>query len=222
MNLSGTEYVVNHETAALEGSAAVLGQTYSQRLGGYANFWKPLIDVTAAAILLLAVSPVMILLSILIKVDSKGSIIFRQDRYGKNGVKFSIYKFRTMYVDAPKYSVSPTSSLDPRITRVGRFLRKTSLDELPQLLNILKGEMSFIGPRPELKTIVEQHYTELERRRFLVKPGITGLWQVSEARKEPIHHNLQYDFHYILNMSLVMDLKVIIRTVRVMIKSNTF
>ncbi|WP_427179351.1 sugar transferase [Paenibacillus sp. TC-CSREp1] len=221
MNLSGTEYVVNRETAAQEGKATVLGQTYSRRFGGYAGFWKPLIDVMVAGLLLLVVSPVMILLSILIKLDSKGSVVFRQDRYGKNGVKFRIYKFRTMYMDVSKYSVSPTSSLDPRITRVGRFLRKTSLDELPQLLNILKGEMSFIGPRPELKTIVEQHYTELERRRFVVKPGITGLWQVSEARKEPIHHNLQYDFYYISNMSLRMDIKVIIQTVRVMIKSNT-
>ncbi|CAH1203820.1 sugar transferase [Paenibacillus sp. JJ-223] len=222
MNLSGPEYVVNREAAVQEGTAAVLDQTCSRRVGGYADFWKPFIDVMVAAVLLLAVSPVMILVAIMIKLDSRGPVLFRQDRYGKNGTKFSIYKFRTMYTDAPKYSVSPTSSLDPRITRIGRILRKTSLDELPQLLNILKGEMSFIGPRPEIKTIVEQEYTELERRRFIVKPGITGLWQVSEARKEPIHHNLQYDFHYISNVSLSMDIKIIIQTLRVMIKSNTF
>ncbi|WP_339276574.1 sugar transferase [Paenibacillus sp. FSL W8-0426] len=222
MNLSGPEYVVNREAAVQEGTAAVLDQTCSRRVGGYADFWKPFIDVMVAAVLLLAVSPVMILVAIMIKLDSRGPVLFRQDRYGKNGTKFSIYKFRTMYTDAPKYSVSPTSSLDPRITRIGRILRKTSLDELPQLLNILKGEMSFIGPRPEIKTIVEQEYTELERRRFIVKPGITGLWQVSEARKEPIHHNLQYDFHYISNISLSMDIKIIIQTLRVMIKSNTF
>jgi len=222
VNLSGPEYVVNREAAVQEGTAAVLDQTCSRRVGGYADFWKPFIDVMVAAVLLLAVSPVMILVAIMIKLDSRGPVLFRQDRYGKNGTKFSIYKFRTMYTDAPKYSVSPTSSLDPRITRIGRILRKTSLDELPQLLNILRGEMSFIGPRPEIKTIVEQEYTELERRRFIVKPGITGLWQVSEARKEPIHHNLQYDFHYISNVSLSMDIKIIIQTLRVMIKSNTF
>lgn len=222
MNLPGPEYVVSREAAAQDGTAAVLDQSGSRRVGGYADIGKPFIDIVIAAGLLLAVLPIMLVVAVLIKLDSRGPIIFRQDRYGKDGVTFSIYKFRTMYTDAPRYSVSPTSSLDPRITRIGRILRKTSLDELPQLVNILKGEMSFIGPRPELKNIVEEQYTELERQRFIVKPGITGLWQVSEARKEPIHHNLQYDFHYISNVSITMDIKIIIQTVRVMIKSNTF
>nr|WP_090918466.1 sugar transferase [Paenibacillus polysaccharolyticus] len=183
---------------------------------------KPLADFVIAILLLLITLPVMLLSAILIKLDSKGPVIFKQERYGKNGVKFNIYKFRTMRTDAPKYGLSPTTSHDPRITRLGRILRKTSLDELPQLLNIIKGDMSFIGPRPEMKRIVEECYTDLERRRFLVKPGITGLWQVSEARKEPIHHNLQYDFHYISNVSMKMDITIIFKTIGVMIKSNTF
>ncbi|MEC0123726.1 sugar transferase [Paenibacillus pabuli] len=222
MKLSGPEYFGSGETTVKEGTAAVLEQPYSQRVGGYTDVMKPFIDFVIAVVLLLITSPVMLVAAMMIKLDSKGPVIFKQERYGKNGVKFNIYKFRTMRTDAPKYSASPTASNDPRITRLGRILRKTSLDELPQLLNIIKGDMSFIGPRPEMKKIVEESYTDLERRRFLVKPGITGLWQVSEARKEPIHHNLQYDFHYISNVSLKMDMMIIFKTVGVMIKSNTF
>nr|WP_222591803.1 sugar transferase [Paenibacillus xylanexedens] len=222
MKLSGPEYFGGGETLVKEGNAAVLEQPYSQRVGGYTDVMKPLADFVIAILLLLITLPVMLLSAILIKLDSKGPVIFKQERYGKNGVKFNIYKFRTMRTDAPKYGLSPTTSHDPRITRLGRILRKTSLDELPQLLNIIKGDMSFIGPRPEMKRIVEECYTDLERRRFLVKPGITGLWQVSEARKEPIHHNLQYDFHYISNVSMRMDITIIFKTIGVMIKSNTF
>lgn len=222
MKLSGPEYFGSGETLVKEGNAAVLEQPYSQRVGGYTDVMKPLADFVIAVLLLLVTLPVMLLSAILIKLDSKGPVIFKQERYGKNGVKFNIYKFRTMRTDAPKYGLSPTTSHDPRITRLGRILRKTSLDELPQLLNIIKGDMSFIGPRPEMKRIVEECYTELERRRFLVKPGITGLWQVSEARKEPIHHNLQYDFHYISNVSMKMDIAIVFKTIGVMIKSNTF
>jgi len=222
VKLSGPEYFGSGETLVKEGNAAVLEQPYSQRVGGYTDVMKPLVDFVIAILLLLITLPVMLLSAILIKLDSKGPVIFKQERYGKNGVKFNIYKFRTMRTDAPKYGLSPTTSHDPRITRLGRILRKTSLDELPQLLNIIKGDMSFIGPRPEMKRIVEECYTDLERRRFLVKPGITGLWQVSEARKEPIHHNLQYDFHYISNVSMKMDITIIFKTIGVMIKSNTF
>lgn len=222
MKLSGPEYFGSGEAIAKEGTAAVLEQPYSQRVGGYTEVMKPFIDFVIAAVLLLITSPVMLVAAITIKLDSKGPVIFRQERYGKNGVKFNIYKFRTMRTDAPKYSASPTTSNDPRITRLGRLLRKTSLDELPQLLNIIKGDMSFVGPRPEQKRIVEESYTDLERRRFLVKPGITGLWQVSDVRKDPIHHNLQYDFHYISNVSILMDIKILFKTVVVMVKSNTF
>lgn len=223
MNLSGPEYYGSGgEAIAKEGHGKLLEQPYSQRVGGYADIIKPFIDFLVAALLLLLTSPIMLVIAVMIKLDSKGPVIFKQERYGKNGIKFNIYKFRTMRTDAPKYGLSPTTSHDPRITRLGRLLRKTSLDELPQLLNIIKGDMSFVGPRPEMKRIVEESYTDLERRRFLVKPGITGLWQVSDARKEPIHHNLQYDFHYISNVSLQLDIKIIFRTAMVMIKSNTF
>nr|WP_260866345.1 sugar transferase [Paenibacillus xylanexedens] len=222
MKFTGPETFGSGEMLVKEGNAALLEQPYSQRVGGYTDVIKPFADFVIAVLLLLITLPVMVLSAILIKMDSKGPVIFKQERYGKNGVKFNIYKFRTMHTDAPKYGLSPTDSYDPRITRLGRILRKTSLDELPQLLNIIKGDMSFIGPRPEMKRIVEECYTDLERRRFLVKPGITGLWQVSEARKQPIHHNLQYDFHYISNVSIKMDITIIFKTIGVMIKSNTF
>ncbi|WP_160032340.1 sugar transferase [Paenibacillus sp. An7] len=188
----------------------------------YSVFTKPFIDYFVSIICLICLSPLMLLLSVMIKLDSKGPVIFKQERYGKEKKIFRIYKFRTMYTDAPKYALSPTSSEDPRITRVGKFLRKTSMDELPQLLNILKGDMSFIGPRPELRNVVEEVYSDLEFKRLAVKPGITGTWQVSNARKEPIHHNLQYDFNYIENISLKSDCMVIIRTLKILVKSNTF
>lgn len=159
---------------------------------------------------------------IIYQIRFPGPIIFKQVRIGKDGKEFLIYKFRTMYQDVLSQGRSPTSDDDPRITRVGKLLRKTSLDELPQLINIIKGEMSFIGPRPEQKLIVDKYYTNYEKQRFLVKPGITGLWQVSLDRTKPIHENLQYDFTYINNVSLFMDLKILFKTIVIMFRSNTF
>nr|WP_211663654.1 sugar transferase [Lihuaxuella thermophila] len=179
-------------------------------------------DIVIAAFLLILLSPLLGAIALLIKLDSRGPVIFKQPRIGKGGKEFFIYKFRTMYVDAPSQGRSPESEDDPRITRIGRVLRKTSLDELPQLMNILKGEMSLVGPRPEQKMIVEQYYTNYEKQRFLVKPGITGLWQISMDRTKPIHENLQYDFTYIENVSFRNDLKILLKTVMVMVRSNTF
>lgn len=190
--------------------------------GIYLNYFKVVCDTISALLALLLSSPILIVVSILIKLDSKGPIVFKQSRIGLNGKEFKIYKFRTMYSNVPKEGKSPTSSEDARITKIGKFLRKTSLDELPQIINILKGEMSFIGPRPEQRSIVEKHYTDYERQRFLVKPGITGLWQISMDRTKAIHENLQYDFNYIENTSLITDLKIIFKTVKVMLRSNTF
>lgn len=190
--------------------------------GVYPNTIKPILDILAALILIIITLPIFLFISVLIKLDSPGPVIFKQVRIGKDGKEFLIYKFRTMYQHVPSQGRSPTDSEDPRITRIGRFLRKTSLDELPQLVNILKGEMSFVGPRPEQKSIVEKYYSDYERQRFFVKPGITGLWQVSLDRTKPIHHNLQYDFYYIKNVSFSLDLKVIIKTLKVIIKSNTY
>ncbi|QMV43220.1 sugar transferase [Cohnella cholangitidis] len=189
--------------------------------GFYVHFMKPCMDISFALVLLLLVLPLCVVIGVAIKLDSKGAVFFMQERYGKNGNLFRIYKFRTMHSNVPKEGRSPDSKNDPRVTRVGRILRRTSLDEIPQLLNILRGEMSFIGPRPEQKSIVDQNYTSLDRQRFMVTPGITGLWQISPDRIAPIHENLHHDYEYIREISIVTDMKIIYRTLKVMIKSNT-
>ena len=117
-----------------------------------------------------------------------------------------------MYKDAKPYEVNPIDISDPRVTRVGRFLRKISLDELPQIINVIKGNMSLVGPRPEMPFIVEK-YNEIQRERLKVAPGITGLWQLSGDRKKAIHENLDYDLYYIRNVSFFLDLAILIETV---------
>jgi len=159
------------------------------------DFGKRALDMFAAASLLLLLAAFAPLIAILVKATSPGPVLFRQERAGKAGHRFTMYKFRTMYRDAPIYSYSPGAGDDPRVTRVGRFLRRTSLDEFPQLINVLLGQMSLVGPRPEMPFIVE-HYTALQRQRLSVKPGITGLWQLSADRAFLIHENIEYDLYY--------------------------
>jgi len=172
---------------------------------------KRICDFFVSAILILVTAPLLAVLAIAVRMDSEGPVIFKQRRVGKNGKLFDIYKFRSMRVDAPKYGFSPTAAHDARITRVGRYLRKTSLDELPQLFNVVKGDMSLVGPRPEMPFIVEQ-YGQRERQRLCVTPGITGLWQLSADRAFLIHENLQYDLYYIRNRGLFMDLAILLHT----------
>ena len=118
---------------------------------------------------------------------------------------------------SPKYHRSPTSDSDPRITRVGKLLRRSSLDELPQLINVVKGDMSLVGPRPEMPFIVDR-YNHAARARLAVRPGITGLWQISRARSLPIHHNLQYDLFYIERQSIFLDAAILLRTIGVVFR----
>ncbi len=169
-------------------------------------------DVIGAVILLLLASPVFLLLAILIRLDSKGSALFGQERVGHRGVSFTMYKFRTMYANAPAYEYSPNTPADPRITRLGRMLRRTSLDELPQLFNVVAGSMSLVGPRPEMPFIVEQ-YNDTHRQRLQVKPGLTGLWQLSGDRAFRIHENIEYDLYYIQRRNFFMDLAIVLHTV---------
>ncbi len=176
------------------------------------NFYQRAFDLGVASLAILIFLPFFLFFPFLIKMTSKGPAFFRQTRIGKNGRSFEMLKFRTMHVDAPKYSVSPRTSDDPRLTRVGRFLRRTSVDELPQLINVLRGEMSIVGPRPEMPFIVE-HYDSLVRQRLNVKPGMTGLWQISHAREEDIHENVDFDLYYVENASITMDLVIVILTV---------
>ena len=168
-------------------------------------------DLVVSSILLVLSSPLLFLIALLIRRDSPGPALFVQKRAGRNGELFDMYKFRSMYADAPRYDCSPTTSFDPRITRIGRFLRRASLDELPQLINVLLGNMSMVGPRPEMPFLV-QRYNSRHRRRLQVIPGITGLWQLSTDRAFPIHENIQHDVYYIRNHSFFMDMSILIRT----------
>jgi exopolysaccharide biosynthesis polyprenyl glycosylphosphotransferase len=151
------------------------------------------------------------LISLIIKRDSQGPIFFRQIRVGMNNRHFFIYKFRTMTHDANPYEIKPETSSDQRITKTGRWLRKTSLDELPQIINVIKGDMSFIGPRPEMPFIVNTYNAE-QMKRLQVKPGITGLWQLAGDRNKPIHEHIAYDNYYIQNMSFFLDIAILINT----------
>ncbi len=175
------------------------------------DFAKRTIDLAISAVSLALFSPLYILIAVLVKATSPGPVLFVQDRVGKAGHPFSIYKFRTMYRDAPQYAYSPGAGDDPRITPLGRLLRRTSLDELPQLMNVLLGNMSMVGPRPEMPFIVER-YTPLQRRRLEVKPGITGLWQLSADRAFPIHENIEYDLYYVRHRNLFMDVAVLLHS----------
>ncbi len=165
--------------------------------------------VSAAALVLLA--PLMTAIAILIRATSPGPALFSQKRVGKNGDLFTMFKFRTMRLDTQAYDYHPKLGSDPRITPIGRFLRRTSLDELPQLFNVLRGEMSLVGPRPEMPFVVAK-YEPIHRRRLLVKPGITGLWQLSADRSYLIHENIEYDLYYLRNRNLLMDVAVLLHT----------
>ncbi len=173
---------------------------------------KRMLDVIGACIALVLLGPVMLWCSRRIVRESSGPAIFKQGRVGRDGKIFQIQKFRTMYEEVEHYAVAPKDGSDPRVTPFGRFLRITSIDELPQLFNVLKGEMSLVGPRPEMPFIVDT-YDEWQRRRLSVMPGITGLWQILGRKDLPMHENLQYDFYYIRNRSLGHDLSILARTV---------
>ncbi len=173
---------------------------------------KRIFDFGAALALLILTSPIWAAIAIAIRLDSKGPIFFRQLRVGREGKLFEMHKFRSMHVDAPKYDYHPTGADDPRITRVGRWLRRTSLDELAQLVNILNGDMSLVGPRPEMPFIVDT-YNERQRQRLNVIPGVTGLWQLSADRAFLIHENIQYDLYYIRHRNFFMDMAILLHTV---------
>jgi len=172
---------------------------------------------------IIILSPIFLLISIVIKIDSKGPVIFNQQRLGKNGESFNIHKFRTMIVGAEKTGdgLKVRSNEDTRITKAGNFLRKTSLDELPQLFNVLKGEMSLVGPRPPVIYHPYdgfQNYPEWAKKRFNMKPGVTGLAQVKVRNAVSWDGRIEYDNKYIDNFSLFLDMKILLDTVIKIIK----
>lgn len=180
----------------------------------YRYFLKRFFDLLFAVIILVVSSPVLLLIAIAVKADSKGPAVFSQRRLGRGGREFNMYKFRTMVVDAEKGGVY-SDNKDPRVTRVGRILRKTSLDELPQCINIIRGDMSFVGFRPPLTyhPWPFAEYTEEQRRMFAVRPGITGWAQVHGRRTVEWHKRIELNVWYADNVSFWLDCKIVLMTV---------
>lgn len=199
-------------------------------LYGFQGFCKRAIDVFGSLAGLALLAPVLLLVAIAIKLDSPGAVIFKQRRVGLDGAEFDMYKFRSMVVEAEAMKADLLAlnemkdgpifkmARDPRVTRVGRFIRRTSLDEFPQLVNVLSGKMSLVGPRPPLPSEVA-YYTAEQRQRLSVIPGATGLWQVSgRSNLESFRTMVGLDLEYIRNWSLVSDLRIIFKTVLVVLK----
>ncbi len=199
-------------------------------ISGINRIVKRVFDLVVATVSLLVLWPIMLVVAVAIKLDSPGPVILKQQRVGENGRLFTVYKFRSMVQDADKYlalvmrenedgQIVHKHRDDPRITRVGRVIRRTSIDELAQLFNVLKGEMSMVGPRPELPLIVA-HYESWQRKRFAVPPGITGWWQVSGRSDKPMHLNTEDDLYYISHYSPLLDLQILWRTIGVVLKGK--
>lgn len=197
-------------------------------IDGYQRIIKRIFDLTACAILLVLFAPLFCAIALAIRLDSPGPVFFKQQRVGENGRLFGMYKFRSMLNGAELRQAEIIQQTadgkliykhrdDPRVTRVGRFIRATSLDELPQLFNVLKSEMSLVGPRPEMPEMVEQ-YEFWQRRRFTVPQGLTGWWQVNGRSDKPMHLHTMEDLYYIQNYSLWLDIQILWKTIGVVLK----
>jgi lipopolysaccharide/colanic/teichoic acid biosynthesis glycosyltransferase len=169
----------------------------------------------------------MLMIALAVRLDSRGPVIFRQQRVGENGRRFWMYKFRSMVQGADKLDGAQRNGTsgafkrkdDPRVTRVGRFLRRTSLDEIPQLVNVLKGDMSLVGPRPELPWLVDR-YEPWQRKRFAVPQGMTGWWQVNGRSTKPMHMHTEDDLYYVQNYSIWLDFYILLRTFWVVLRGK--
>ena len=187
---------------------------------GYVRYVKPVVDRVGGLVLLVLALPVLLVVAVLVRVSLGPGVVFSQDRVGQGGTVFQIYKFRTMRpsrrrehqpFDGEDRRRTHKHPEDPRLSAVGRILRRLSLDELPQLFNVVKGDMSLVGPRPELVMIVAG-YEPWQHRRHSVKPGLTGLWQVS-ARERPMHEATDVDLEYVDAISFLTDVRILLRTI---------
>ena len=192
----------------------------------YYYFLKRFSDITFSLLGIIFLSPILLLTAIAIKMNSKGPIIFTQERVGYKGKKFNMYKFRSMVCNAEELKESlmnknemsgPMFKIkkDPRVTTVGKFIRKTSIDELPQLINVLKGDMSLVGPRPNLPKEVNA-FTEYQKQKLLAKPGLTCYWQVSGRSNIDFEQWMELDVKYISERSILLDIKLILKTILVL------
>jgi len=172
---------------------------------------RKLLDLLISALALILLFPFLVIIWLAVKLESKGPGIFTQQRAGKNGKPFTFYKFRTMKVDVDAFGPSPKSAGDPRLTKTGKFLREYSLDELPQLVNVLKGDMSLVGPRPLYMSQMAE-WNQRQKKRLLVKPGLTGLAQISGRAALTQEEKLELDVKYVETAGLITDLKIIFAT----------
>jgi lipopolysaccharide/colanic/teichoic acid biosynthesis glycosyltransferase len=175
------------------------------------EFLKRVIDLLIAAALLAVLWPLLAGIAVAIRLGSRGPALFRQERAGRGGKPFTLYKFRTMRLDVAPFGPSPKSGEDPRLTRFGRFLREHSLDELPQLLNIVRGDMSLVGPRPLYRSQIAE-WNERQRKRLLVRPGLTGLAQISGRGDLTLEEKLELDVQYVEQASLWLDVRILLAT----------
>ena len=190
----------------------------------YAKYIKRGLDFVLSLLALIGLSPILLIITIAIKIDSKGPAFFLQERLGKNGKVFKIVKFRTMIVNAEHIGdgLKVKSENDNRITKIGKILRKTSLDELPQLVNVLKGEMAVIGPRPPVTYHPHKYeeYSEIQKQRFTIRPGITGLAQARVRNNATWDERIEIDIEYIKKITFMGDIKIIIETIKNILKKE--
>jgi undecaprenyl-phosphate galactose phosphotransferase len=199
------------------------------------RFRKRVFDILFSLSILVLFIPVFIIVAIAIRISSKGPVVYAHQRVGRGGKKFGCYKFRTMYPDADKklkeiletnpdlkkeWETSYKLKNDPRVTPIGSFLRKTSLDEFPQFINVLKGDLSVVGPRPVIRDEIVKYYGEKASKVLSIRPGLTGLWQVSGRSNTTYDSRVLLDEEYINNQSLVLDIKLVLKTIPAMISSR--
>ena len=189
----------------------------------YVSFLKRILGLIFSLVGFIILIPIFLIISILIKLTSKGPIFFKQERIGRNGKIFNMYKFRTMIVNAENIGdgIRVRSKNDPRITKIGKILRRTSLDELPQLINVIKGDMSLVGPRPPVTYQPYNgyyNYPENAKKRFIVRPGLTGLSQIKYRNGVSWDKRIEIDVKYTENISFLQDIKIILATIKIVFK----
>lgn len=187
------------------------------------SFFKRILGLIFSLVGFIILIPIFLIISILIKLTSKGPIFFKQERIGRNGKNFNMYKFRTMIVNAENIGdgIRVRSKNDPRITKIGKILRRTSLDELPQLINVIKGDMSLVGPRPPVTYHPYNgynNYPENAKKRFIVRPGLTGLSQIKYRNGVSWDKRIEIDVKYTENISFLQDIKIILATIKIVFK----
>ena len=218
-----------HRARVEEFSGVLMFDLRAPALNDYQRMAKRAFDLVITLLVMPIALPVMGLVSLVVRLDSPGPILFRTHRMGENGGIFAMYKFRTMIAGADQMKTVFTpdengvihhkNADDPRVTRAGKILRKLSLDELPQLFNVLRGDMSLVGPRPELPELV-QRYNTWQRERFAVPQGMTGWWQVNGRSDKPLHLNTEEDLYYVRNYSIWLDVKILVKTIWVVLRGK--